>query len=173
MILASRIPSALGNSPCPIFPSPERGSTPLGGVTCPDPAPLPRPSCRTPRQRFGRYSCPETLQKLGKQEEGDWRGTREKEKSGLEGTVLPGTPEWIHSCIFGRKGRRKSLSWESPPPIHTTHTHRQRACTQQTHVPTAPLPHEQTLVTEAHDRHLYIDHRSVLKHPYTETHTCA
>lgn len=78
----------------------------------------------------------------------------------MEGTVSPGTPEWIHSCMLGRKREGGLLRWESPPVTQAP-----------THRLTSPLPHEQTPGTGAHDMRLYIDHGVILKRTFIRPHT--
>ena len=74
--------------------------------------------------------------------------------------MSPGTPEWIHSCMLGRKREGGLLRWESPPVTQAP-----------THRLTYPLPHEQTPGTGAHDMRLYIDHGVSLKRTFIRPHT--
>lgn len=76
--------------------------------------------------------------------------------------MSPGSPEWIHSCMFRRKGEREiaELGVSSPDTGTDTLAH-------------IPPPARKNAGTGAHGMHLYIDHRIILKctfiHPHTIT----
>lgn len=73
-----------------------------------------------------------------------------------------GTPEWIHSGVFRRKGEREiaELGVSSPDTGTDTLAH-------------IPPPARKNAGTGAHGMHLYIDHGIILKctfiHPHTST----